>query len=400
MYLSPLLTYYRFGTFVFTIALLFSFQIVGPPYAMPDLVFILIVYAIIAFFRLIIKRGINYFDFLLDIVFISAMIYKSFGFYTYLTLLYLFPIFFSSVLIKTKKIFLFPVVSILLYGIIYYISGDIFERDSVLNISLHLFSFSLIAFAGDNLKNRIENLDKYIKQLEEERIKMQGFERLYKVSADLAHELKNPLTSISAAVQFLKEGRYDREFIEMLDTETVRLKNLVNDFLLFSRPSDAPKEYVNLKELIELLIGIHRSNKKIEFNSDGNIEIYANRTFMEVAISNIIKNAVEASNSLVNISLKVESSVALNMKFRGIGLSNKDRELIIIDIEDDGPGINKDIEERIFEPFVTTKSDGTGLGLAISYRIILNFGGNIYVGKSSLGGAKFTIVFPKEENRV
>lgn len=399
MYSSSLLTYYRLGTFVFTIALLFSFQIVGPPYAMPDLVFILIVYAIIAFFRLIIKRGINYFDFLLDIVFISAMIYKSFGFYTYLTLLYLFPIFFSSVLIKTKKIFLFPVISILLYALIYYISGDILERDSILNISLHLFSFSLIAFAGDNLKNRIENQDKYIKQLEEERIRMQGFERLYRISADLAHELKNPLTSISAATEFLKEGKYDREIIEMLDTETVRLKNLVNDFLLFSRPTDAPKEYVNLKEMIELLIGIQRGNKKIEFNADRNVEVYANRTFLDVAINNIIKNAVEASNSLVKISLKVESSEASKIKFGGIGLLNKDRELVIIDIEDDGPGINKDIEERLFEPFVTTKSDGTGLGLAISYRIIMNFGGNIYVGKSSLGGAKFTIVFPKEDKR-
>jgi signal transduction histidine kinase len=69
---------------------------------------------------------------------------------------------------------------------------------------------------------------------------------------------------------------------------------------------------------------------------------------------------------------------------------------IAIEIEDDGTGIEDDIKDRIFEPFVTTKASGTGLGLAIAYRIITSFGGNITVDKSALGGAKFTMLFPKE----
>ncbi|MFZ6006900.1 MAG: ATP-binding protein [Nitrospirota bacterium] len=384
MYLSSFFNYYRVGRFIFALALLISFQIAGLPYAIPRLMFILAVYSFIALLRLVVfTKKIHYFDFLLDIVFISAMVYISFGVYSYLTLLYLFPIFFSSVIIKTKKIFLFPVISAVLYGASYYISGVITEKESILNISLHFLSFSLIALAGDNLKERMEKQEQHIKNLEEEKIKMKGYERLYRVSADLAHELKNPLASISAAVQFLNEGRNDREFIYMLGTETKRLTTLVNDFLLFSRPSDAPKEYVDLSETLKSLVNRpdsdKNSDKKITLNVINNAEVVANRTFMEVALNNIIKNAIEAAKSEVRVSLI------------------RNQKEIKIGIEDNGTGINEDMKDKIFEPFVTTKTNGTGLGLAIAYRIITGFGGNIIIDRSSLGGAKFTIVFPTKE---
>jgi signal transduction histidine kinase len=384
MYLSSFFNYYRIGRFIFALALFISFQIAGLPYAIPRLMFILAVYSFIALLRLVVfTKKIHYFDFLLDIVFISAMVYISFGIYSYLTLLYLFPIFFSSILIKTKRTFFFPIISAVLYGAVYYTSGVIAEKESILNISLHFLSFSLIALAGNNLKERMEKQEQHIRYLEEEKIKMKGYERLYRVSADLAHELRNPLASISAAVQFLNEGRNDREFIDMLGTETKRLTTLVNDFLLFSRPSDAPKEYVDLSETLKSLVNRpdsdKNSDKKITLNVINNAEVVANRTFMEVALNNIIKNAIEAAKSEVRVSLI------------------RNQKEITIGIEDNGTGINEDMKDKIFEPFVTTKTNGTGLGLAIAYRIITGFGGNIIIDRSSLGGAKFTIVFPTKE---
>lgn len=376
MYLPSFFNYYRVGRFIFALALFISFQIAGLPYAIPKLMFILAVYSFIAFLRLVIPaKRINYFDFILDIVFISAMVYISFGIYSYLTLLYLFPIFFSSILIKTKRIFFFPIISEVLYGAVYYTSGVIAEKESILNISLHFLSFSLIALAGNNLKERMEKQEQHIKNLEEEKIKMKGYERLYRVSADLAHELRNPLASISAAVQFLNEGKNDREFIDMLSTETKRLTTLVNDFLLFSRPSDAPKEDVDLSETLKSLVNRQNSDKKITLDVIDDAEVVANRTFMEVALNNIIKNAIEAAKSEVRVSLI------------------RNQKEIKIGIEDDGAGIDDDMKDKIFEPFVTTKTNGTGLGLAIAYRIITGFGGNIIIDRS-FGGAKFTIVFP------
>ncbi|MEW6115849.1 MAG: ATP-binding protein [Nitrospirota bacterium] len=330
----------------------------------------------------------NYFDFLLDIVFISAMVYLSFGIYSYLTLLYLFPIFFGSVLIETKKTVLFPLSATVLYAATYYIGNMILERESILNILLHFLAFSLIALAGDYLKTRMENQERYIKRLEEERIKMQGYERLYRVSADLAHELRNPLASITAAAQFLKEGKSAADFVEMLCTETSRLNTLVNDFLLFSRPSDAPKESVNLSEVIKYAADLPDCGKKIIFDIQENAAITANRTFMEVAVRNVIKNSIEAAKSEIKVTLR--SNPPLPPSARG------GERRVAIDIEDDGAGVEEDMRDKIFEPFVTTKATGTGLGLAIAYRMITSFGGTIMVDKSALGGAKFSIMFPME----
>jgi signal transduction histidine kinase len=139
---------------------------------------------------------------------------------------------------------------------------------------------------------------------------------------------------------------------------------------------------VDLSETLKALISRQDSNKKITQDIKNNAMVIANRTFLEVAINNIIKNAVEAAKSEVRVSLKDRSQ------------RTEDRRQIEIEIEDDGAGINDDLKDKIFEPFVTTKTNGTGLGLAIAYRIITGFGGNIIIDRSSLGGAKFTIVFP------
>ncbi len=258
----------------------------------------------------------------------------------------------------------------------YYSYGILFEREGILNVSLHLLAFSLIALAGDNLKTRMEQQEHYIRRLEEEKIKMQGFERLYRVSADLAHELRNPLASISAAVQFLNEGRSDREFVDMLMSETKRLTSLVNDFLLFARPAEAPKEDVDLSAMLRMLVKDQGNDKKIILTTTANTIIRANRTFMEIAVNNIVKNAVEAARSNVKVALR------------------KNQREIGIDIEDDGPGISEESRDKIFEPFFTTIANGTGLGLAIAYRIITSFGGTVLVDTSPLGGAKFSILFP------
>jgi signal transduction histidine kinase len=74
---------------------------------------------------------------------------------------------------------------------------------------------------------------------------------------------------------------------------------------------------------------------------------------------------------------------------------------ITFEVEDDGPGIDESMKERIFEPFMTTKKDGTGLGLALAFRVITSFGGNIVAAASSGGGAKMVVVLPgdKQKNR-
>jgi signal transduction histidine kinase len=376
--------YYKIGRIIFALAVLISFQMVGLLAATHGLFYILIIYCLVAFVRVFMSNGaVGYFDFIFDIVFITAIIHVSFGAYSYMTLFYLFPIFISSIAIKNRKIFLFPIIAVLFYAAVYIVHGSLFERESLLSISLHAFSFFLIAFAGNSLNERIDRQERYIKSLEEEHIKMQGYERLYRVSADLAHELRNPLASISAVVQFLREGKNSSDFIEMLGMETARLTHLVNDFLMFSRPSDAPKEPVDLSALIEVVIARLHSDKKISADIEKDIVLISNRVYLDAALNNIVINAVESARSLVTVTLKRTKSY-----------SDRNKDGIVLEVEDDGPGIDPSIRDRIFDPFFTTKQNGTGLGLAIAYRVITSYGGFIIADRSRHGGAKMTVAFP------
>ena len=384
MSVSPFNNYYRVGRFIFALALLVAFQITGVLHAVPGLLYIITVYGIISLVRLLITQEVlGYFDFLLDIVFISSLVHVSFGIYSYLSLFYLFPIFFSSIVIRTRKIFLYPAVATLFYGGVFVLHGAFSVEANLLNILLHAFSFFLIAFAGNSLNERIDRQEKYIKSLEEEHIKMQGYERLYRVSADLAHELRNPLASISAAVQFLREGKNSSDFIEMLGVETARITNLVNDFLMFSRPSDAPKETVDLSGLIRIIIERLQTEKKVTVDIEDDIALVLNRVYLDAALNNIVINAVESARSLVTVSLK-----------RTKYYSDRNKDGIVLEVEDDGTGIDPSIRDRIFDPFFTTKQNGTGLGLAITYRVITSCGGLIIADSSRYGGAKMTVVFP------
>jgi two-component system sensor histidine kinase PilS (NtrC family) len=190
-------------------------------------------------------------------------------------------------------------------------------------------------------------------------------------------------------VQFLKEGKSSKDFIEILDTETTRLTQLVQDFLMFSRPSDAPREEVDLSDMVRIIIERNRTSKTISADIEEGVSIVANRMFIEVALTNIVKNAREAADSNVFVALKRKTD------YSSIGTHG----VVVMEVEDDGNGIDESIKDRIFEPFFTTKQNGTGLGLAIAYRVIHGFGGYIVAGKSSHGGAKFTIVMPSENGK-
>lgn len=377
MNLISFYNYYKIGRVIFAITMFISLHMAEILTKAPLLFFILAIYVFIAFIRFIVKSDSYYYaDFILDIILLSSIIYLNVSAYSFLTLFYLLPIFLASVLIKNRALFLFPVFASLMYAFSYYLNGLLFLKESISNILLHSLSFFIMTFAGNAMGDKLEKQDKYIKRLEEEKIKMESYKRLYRVSADLAHELRNPLATISAVAQFLKEGKNDPELVDMLSMETIRLTNLANDFLLYSRPEDAPKEDVDIADVLSVLIAHKDSPKKLMLEMHNSAIVAGNRTYLEAAFDNIIKNAIEAASSSVIISVKKESGN------------------VIIDIEDDGDGIEEGLGDKVFEPFFTTKKTGTGLGLAISNRIIGSFGGTIMFDKSSIGGARVTVILP------
>jgi signal transduction histidine kinase len=210
------------------------------------------------------------------------------------------------------------------------------------------------------------------------------------MAAGIAHEIGNPLTSISSMAQVIKRKINDEKIVEFVNnilSNIDRISVIVRELVDFSRPSNYNASMISVNELINSSVGIVKYDKRskhIHFN----LELDRNlpKTFLvgdhllQVLI-NILINAVDASenfNNEINVSSKL--------------ISNNIKVLI----EDRGCGIEKDKLNKIFEPFFTTKEvgKGTGLGLTVSYGIIKKFGGEINV-KSEVGkGSIFEIILP------
>jgi len=206
------------------------------------------------------------------------------------------------------------------------------------------------------------------------------YRKVYSMSTELAHEIRNPLASISAAAQLLKEGNVNKSLLEMIYKESKRVDDILKGFIQFSKPSKNKKETVNIIFLIEDIVkGYNFEKKRVDFEYPQVFKIKTNRSLLESALSNIIKNSLEWADSKVLIKIY------------------KLRNDLIIDVEDDGEGIPDEEMDKIFEPFYTKRKKGSGLGLAIAKRNLLEINGDVFVYKNKLGGAGFKIVLENVE---
>lgn len=343
---------------------------------------VIFLYSMVSLLSLFYKKE-NPYDFLLDIIFISALIKSNILYWDYIAILYLFPIFFASFFLESPLTVLFPIISLITYGITLYTTKMYTFQDLTIKLFLNGVAFFAIYVAGKTFAKKMINQTIYIAQLEEEKKKNEVFKRLYRISADLAHEIKNPLASIKAAVDLMAESETcNKKLLDLLKRETERLSSIINDFLMLSRPLDVQKTEVNIKEMVKQIVESIRyiyPEKKLKLiMPDKKFTITVPYKSLYSAISNIVKNAFEWSKNLVIISISYE------------------KKILKICIEDDGPGIDSDSKEKIFEPFFTKKKDGTGLGLAIAKRVAIELGGRLTVTSSIYGGCKFCFEIPLE----
>ncbi len=344
----------------------------------------LFIYTAVAILSLFYQKE-NPFDFILDIIFISALIKSDIFYWDYVSILYLFPIFFSTLFIDRTYTILFPLGSLIIYGANLNLTGNYSFQEIALKLFLNGVAFFSIYFAGKAFEIKLKKQSNYILKLEEEKKKSDVFKRLYHISADLAHELKNPLASIKAAVELLSEQKKPNEkLLNLLKKETGRLANIINDFLMLSRPLDMQKSEISVIEMILSIIDtikvIHPNKKvKLEIDTKNDIRLVVPYKSFFSAISNIIKNSFEWAQKAVTIKI-----------------SENDNTVSIV-IKDDGPGIKESNTEKIFEPFYTAKKSGSGLGLTIAKRVAIELGGNLSAINNSEGGAIFIFKIPKNQ---
>jgi len=370
---------YKILRFVFSFALLVTFSIFAGTAGLTSsaqilAAVILFVYTTVSFVTIFINK-ITIFDTILDVSFISAFIFTDFDRLKYFSILYLFPLFFSGFRFSSSYAYIVTITATVEYLSLFVFYRE-YDQTGFLNFLLNAVAFMLITTAGVKLKQQIEKQQRYIKKLEEEKRVSEVYKRLYRISAELAHEIRNPLASIKAAADLMAEGNPNPKLLKMIKEESERLNKLLSDFLLFSRPKQSEKVTVNVKDILLRIKELYGKGKKISLNVAGNPELLISEKDFESAVSNIVKNAVEWSKEKIVISV-----YTMNDK-------------LFIEIEDDGEGIKEEDKERIFEPFFTKSSSGTGLGLAIAKRVVMENGGNIFVEDSHLGGSKFVLTFP------
>lgn len=209
------------------------------------------------------------------------------------------------------------------------------------------------------------------------------------LAAGVAHEIGNPLASISSIVQILQRKTNNQfmsdQLINVRDNIN-RISKIVRELVDLSRPPSHDSLFTQINEVIKTAVGIVKYDKrvkKVEFKTS----LDENLPMIKVVPDQIIQVFI---NILINSldAIKGEGTIKVNSTF--------DSEYIYVSILDNGVGIQKEILEKIFDPFFTTKQvgKGTGLGLSVSYGIIKKFEGEIKVRSQKGEGSEFIIKIP------
>lgn len=238
-----------------------------------------------------------------------------------------------------------------------------------------------------------------IREMEREVKRMEDLAMLGELAAGIAHEIRNPLASISGSIQVLNDSlskkatRINKRLMEIILREVNRLNHLVNDFLQFARPQRIEIEEFDLNQLIMDTLYIFRNsqnwsqNLAVETKFSGPLKINSDPQQLKQVFWNIFLNACEAMPKGGFVCVSTD-------KIKESNGSGEHIDSVRIKVEDNGPGIDTKVIKDMFKPFSTTKKGGSGLGLAIVKRIVEGLGGNVSGQNLAGGGMAVAITLP------
>jgi signal transduction histidine kinase len=231
---------------------------------------------------------------------------------------------------------------------------------------------------------------------------------LGEIISGIAHEIKNPLTGISCAVQVLQSEIEDGDSRKAVTSEILsqisRLDRTVKGLLNYSRPKPPQIIPQNIDEVInKAVFFVYPEAKKhsvgIDVETEGQVPaVMMDADQMQQVFLNLMINAVQAMPGGGSLKVKASKSEREEGESCPVSRSVPPEKTVAIRFEDTGEGMAKEVLENIFDPFYTKKSRGTGLGLAISQRIVEEHGGEISVQSSPGRGSTFTIYLPAADN--
>lgn len=244
-----------------------------------------------------------------------------------------------------------------------------------------------------------------LKQMEEHVKLVDRLAAIGRLATGMAHEIRNPLASMSGSIQMLGEtlqlDSANKRLMDIVLKETNRLDQLLSDFVLFTHPDDRKKEWVNLDGIIDDTLQMLSYNPlkngiEVEKNLQGGTMVEADSQQLKQVFWNLFINAVQAmgSGGRLTVATSILNYDVLHESLQERLNSKVGKEWTEIVIADTGSGIPDDYLDKIFDPFFTTKEKGIGLGLAIVYSIIESYKGIIEVTSADKKGSRFAIYLP------
>ena len=206
---------------------------------------------------------------------------------------------------------------------------------------------------------------------------------LGEMAAAIAHEIRNPLASMSGCIEMLKADEEIAErgghLLEIILKESDRLNKLITDFLVYARPDRVEHASVALSPLVsdlELMIRSEGTRTVLRTDVDSGLYVNGDAKRLHQMLWNVVKNATEAMGGTGEIR---------------IAARRLDTRWVRLEISDDGTGMTPEVRDRIFDPFFTTKESGTGLGMAMVHRIIEGHEGRVFIDSAPGEGTCFRI---------
>jgi two-component system sensor histidine kinase PilS (NtrC family) len=236
------------------------------------------------------------------------------------------------------------------------------------------------------------------KRIEELHLRNGRLEAVAELSASLAHEIKNPLASIRSSVEQLarsdRASNDERFLADLVLRESDRLNRLLNEFLDFSRVHVVASRPLDLVEVATGAVDVVRRHP--DCSSDIAIEVAGtsapidgDEDLLHRVIVNLVLNAVQASGGRAQIRVEIRPPDVTDVP-RGMPFETA----VMLKVIDDGPGVPRELADKLFDPFVTGRVGGTGLGLAIVQRAVQAHRGSVWVDSTPGEGTAFTLLLP------
>ncbi|MBU1181007.1 MAG: ATP-binding protein [Pseudomonadota bacterium] len=337
----------------------------------------------------------------IDTVFVSCIIFVTGCFSSIFSFLYLLVIIYSTMLLFKKGGMIIAALCAIQYGVIvdleyYKIIKPFLLEDSLVaanypwsqvlyKILITIVACFAVAFLSGFLAEQTRKTKKELIAMQERVKRFEKMAAMGEIAAGMAHEIKNPLASISGSIQLLREDIRDNPYhdrlMQIILREADRLSFLVNDFLLFAKPPAGKKEPFELGKIIADTIYLFEKDTKCL----GRISIFKDIAQGVWVNMDPIHLHQILWNLLLNASEAIEGSGKIEVKT--YNLKNK---YALIEITDDGCGISNEEIKSIFDPFFTTKTRGTGLGLSIVHNILKSYDSWLDVESTVNKGATFT----------